>query len=94
MLREIIADGSIKSRGIVGFYRANSVGDDIYIYESEQGTTPTSVLYGLRQQAEIESQSCYQCISDFVAPLDSGKSDYVGMFAVSSGFGCDELCAK
>jgi 5-methyltetrahydrofolate--homocysteine methyltransferase len=94
MLNEIIADGSIKSRGIVGFYRANSVNDDIYIYESEQRTTPSSVLYGLRQQGLIESQSSYQCISDFVAPLDSGKSDYVGMFAVSSGFGCEELCAK
>ena len=50
-------------------------------------------LYGLRQQAEA-SQEHYQCISDFVAPASSGKKDYVGMFAVSAGFGCDELCKR
>ena len=94
MLNEIIADGKLKTRGIVGFYPANSNGDDIYIYESEQRATPKATLYGLRQQAEIDSQQFYQCISDFVAPLNGGKRDYVGMFAVSSGFGCDELCTK
>ena len=94
MLNEIIANGSIKSKGIVAFYPANSVGDDIYVYESEPRTTPSAVLYGLRQQAETDPQAKYQCISDFIAPLDTGKSDYVGMFAVSSGFGCEELCAK
>ena len=94
MLNEMIANGSLKSRGIVGFYPANSVGDDIYIYDNEDRKTTRSVLHGLRQQAEIDTQSSYQCISDFIAPIDSGKNDYVGMFAVSSGFGCDELCAK
>merc|ERR1719414_1821923 len=49
MLNEIIADGSLKSRGIVGFYPANSIGEDIHIYESEQRTPSNTVLYGLRQ---------------------------------------------
>ena len=94
MLKEIISDNSLGIKGIVGFYPANSVGDDIYVYESEERTTPKAIFYGLRQQAEIESQKFYQCISDFIAPRDTGKQDYIGMFAVSTGFGCDELCSK
>ena len=94
MLNEMIASGSLKSHGIVGFYPANAVGDDIHIYDDEDRKCSRSILHGLRQQAEIESQKSYQCISDFVAPLETGKKDYVGMFAVSSGFGCDELCEK
>ena len=93
MLNEMMATGSLKSRGIVGFYPANAVGDDIHIYDDEDQKTSRCILHGLRQQAEIEAQTHYQCISDFVAPLETGKKDYVGMFAVSSGFGCDELCA-
>ncbi len=46
-------------------------------------------------QAEKDSPGDrYMCISDLVAPLDSGVQDYVGMFAVSVGFGAKELCAK
>ena len=56
MLKEIISDNSLGIKGIVGFYPANSVGDDIYVYESEERTTPKAIFYGKRQQAEIESQ--------------------------------------
>ena len=94
MLNEIIANGSIRNKGIVGFYPANSNGDDIYLYDSEERTAAKTVLYGLRQQAQIDTQASYQCISDFIAPRDTGKADYIGMFAVSSGFGCDLLCTK
>ncbi len=34
------------------------------------------------------------CISDFIAPKASGKIDYVGLFAVSAGFGCNEICER
>ena len=74
-----------------------SVGDDIYLYshESEVGcNNPKGILHGLRQQAEVESQHSYQCISDFVPPKSTGQHDYVGMFAVSTGFGCQELCQR
>ena len=94
MLNEIIANGSIRNKGIVGFFPANSNGDDIYLYDSEERTAAQTVLYGLRQQAQIDTQASYQCISDFIAPRDTGKADYIGMFAVSSGFGCDLLCTK
>jgi len=53
-----------------------------------------ATLHGLRQQAEKELNNCFTCISDFVAPEETGVTDYIGAFAVTAGFGCDELCKE
>ena len=45
-------------------------------------------------QAEKDMDNTYLCISDFVAPKESGVVDYIGMFAVTCGLGCRELCSK
>ena len=94
MLKDIIANGSLEARGVVGFYPANSSGDDILIVDPDSGDH-AATLFGLRQQTEPHENSrrCL-CLSDFVAPKESGKQDFVGMFAVSVGFGCEELRAK
>ncbi|KAJ1923727.1 hypothetical protein IWQ60_005676 [Tieghemiomyces parasiticus] len=97
MLQTILADGSLTASGIIGFYPANSVGDDIVIYEDDSDrTTVRATFHGLRQQAEKDKESSepYYCLSDFVAPRDTGIADYLGMFAVSAGFGCEELSAR
>ena len=97
LLEMIIEEGLLEARGIVGFYPAVSVGDDIWLYEDEMevgGSNPAAVLHGLRQQAEVENQVSCQCISDFVPPRKQARHDYIGMFAVSTGFGCQELCAR
>ncbi|KAB7503630.1 Methionine synthase [Armadillidium nasatum] len=77
-------EGLISANGVVGFYAANSVGDDIHIYLDEERT----------EVSEREADSEYLCISDYIAPTESGIKDYIGMFAVSAGFGCEELCRK
>lgn len=78
----------------LAFYPANSTGDDINLYhhENEDCLKVAAVLYGLRQQAEKEpgTEDPYACLSDFVAPLESGLRDYVGCFACSC-FGAEEL---
>jgi len=99
MLERIVDQNLLQIRGIVGFYVAQAVGDDIYLYDDEaechsNGTNPKAILHGLRQQAEVDTQLHYQCMSDFVPPRSSGRHDYVGMFAVSAGFGCRELCRQ
>ena len=109
MLKEIIKNKSLTARGIVGIYPANSVGDDIQVschssstflpvqvYGDESRSEVLATFYGLRQQAEKESESTepYYCLSDFVAPKDTGIPDYIGFFAVSAGFGCDELAER
>lgn len=94
MLKEMTKNKSLEARGIVGFYPAQAQGEDILVFENEGDTTPKWTLYGLRQQAATDAQETYYNMSDFIAPRESGKQDYIGMFAVSAGFGCEELCKK
>merc|ERR1719189_1862631 len=91
MLNKIVQEKLLKATGIVGFYKANSTGDDIVV-KGESGEI-LETFFGLRQQAEKESKD-FTCISDFLAPESSGVQDYIGAFAVSTGFGCDEACRK
>jgi len=94
MLKEIRVEGTFQCKGVAAFYRANSVGDDIHVM-NEKGDV-IEVLHGLRQQAEKDSAAAedpYLCVSDFVAPKDSGVVDYVGMFAVAC-FGAEQLSKK
>ncbi|XP_051273084.1 methionine synthase isoform X1 [Dicentrarchus labrax] len=99
LLNQMIDNGSLKGRGLVGFWRAQSDGDDISVYKDNvmvhRGTKPIATFYGLRQQVEKESSSSepYLCISDFVAPVDSGVADYIGVFAVGV-FGAEELSQR
>lgn len=94
MLKNIIDKKLLTARGIIGFYPAHSVGDDIEIYTDESCETVAGVYYGLRQQVEKETDEPYYCLSDFVSPKGSGIPDYLGMFAVSTGFGCEKLVAE
>ncbi|KAJ8013643.1 hypothetical protein DPEC_G00031940 [Dallia pectoralis] len=95
LLNRLIDNKGLSGRGLVGFWPAQSIGDDIHVYEHDVtagSATPLATFYGLRQQAEKDRASSdpYYCLSDFVAPRDSGVPDYVGMFAVAV-FGADEL---
>ncbi|KAI7895084.1 methionine synthase [Mucor mucedo] len=91
MLQMILDKKLLTARGIVGFYPAHSNGDDIEIYTDESCEKVAGVYYGLRQQVEKDTEEPYYCLSDFVSPKASGIPDYLGMFAVSTGFGCEKL---
>ena len=93
MIDEIIDLKLLQARGIIGFYRANTIDDDTIAIFDEDGNRLAS-FYGLRQQAEKDSHddSPYVSIADFIAPIESGITDYIGLFVVSAGFGCQELC--
>ncbi|KAI2658201.1 Methionine synthase [Labeo rohita] len=98
LLNRLIDSGGLQARGLVGFWAAQSDGDDIHLYADDvtsQTATPVATFHGLRQQAEKDSASSepYLCLSDFVAPRGSGVQDYVGLFAVSV-FGAEELSQK
>ncbi|XP_044275795.1 methionine synthase [Varanus komodoensis] len=96
LLNELIVQNKFKAKGLIGFWPARSVQDDIYIYATEEDfSEPIAKFYGLRQQAEKDSSSTdpYHCLSDFVSPLDSCVADYLGLFAVAC-FGVDELCKE
>ncbi|ETO29960.1 hypothetical protein RFI_07160 [Reticulomyxa filosa] len=83
----------VEARGVIGFYPANSVGDDIAIYTNDDSRTEVlCYLRGLRQQHKKADQSEFMCLSDFIAPRETGVKDYIGIFAVSAGFGVSKLC--
>jgi len=90
--RELAKKGNcpIKARGVIGFFPANSVKEDIQIYLDEGRTESGATLFGLRQQTDKESDEPYLAFGDFVAPKNSGIIDYLGLFAVSAGFGVEE----
>ncbi|XP_035261916.1 methionine synthase [Anguilla anguilla] len=95
LLTMLMDEKRLQARGIVGFWPAQSAGDDIHVYAHDafpRSAQPVATFYGLRQQAEKESSSTdpYLCLSDFVAPADSGVPDYIGLFAVGC-FGAEEL---
>ncbi|XP_022621774.1 methionine synthase isoform X1 [Seriola dumerili] len=96
LLSQMIDTGSLKGHGLVGFWHAQSDGDDINVYENDvtvrRDTKPIATFHGLRQQVEKDSSSSepYLCVSDFVAPVDSSVADYIGVFAVGV-FGAEEL---
>ncbi|KAJ3409078.1 methionine synthase [Chytriomyces confervae] len=96
MLQDIIKNKVLSARAIVWFAPANSVGDDIEIYKNEERTEVVGKFFGLRQQAEKDSDNPepYFCLSDFVAPKSSNVPDYIGGLAVSVGFGVDEKCEE
>lgn len=96
LLNQMIDTSGLTGRGIVGFWRAQSQGDDIYVYQDDvivhENTEPIAVFHGLRQQVEKDTSNSepYLCLSDFIAPVDSGVPDYIGVFAVAV-FGAEEL---
>eukprot|EP00997_Jenningsia_sp_PLL12_P009736 NODE_675_length_1522_cov_52.973523_g555_i0.p1 GENE.NODE_675_length_1522_cov_52.973523_g555_i0~~NODE_675_length_1522_cov_52.973523_g555_i0.p1 ORF type:complete len:503 (-),score=194.52 NODE_675_length_1522_cov_52.973523_g555_i0:14-1375(-) len=94
MLQDIVAGKWLSAKGMMGFYPANSVGDDIEAYSDEGRTQVVATFRGLRQQSQKENADPYLCLSDFVAPKETGIADYIGTFAVSAGFGVAEKCAQ
>jgi 5-methyltetrahydrofolate--homocysteine methyltransferase len=91
LLEGIVADGKLTARGVYGFFPANAVGDDIAVFTDDSRTAELGRLHTLRQQWERKGQDVFHALADFVAPLDSGRADYVGLFACTAGHGCDEL---
>jgi 5-methyltetrahydrofolate--homocysteine methyltransferase len=94
LLAQIIKDKSLRARAVFGFFPANSVGDDIELYTDESRSKVLTTLCTLRQQQEKRAGQFNQSLSDFIAPKDSGRPDFIGAFAVTAGVGTDELVAK
>ncbi len=91
MLDEIIQNKSLKANAVFGIWEANSIGDDIELFENGKHF---ETFRTLRQQTKKAATAPNQALSDFVAPAKSGIKDYVGCFAVTAGIGTDKLVAK
>jgi 5-methyltetrahydrofolate--homocysteine methyltransferase len=93
LLDRIVAERSLQARAVYGFWRANSEGDDIVIRAPGPGPrAPELTRFPmLRQQEQMADGTPHLSLADFVAPADSGYTDYVGAFAVTAGLGADTL---
>lgn len=90
MLKIIINEQWLTARAVIGFFPANSAGDDIVVYSDDSRTRQREVLHHLRQQNIKAPGRPNYCLSDFIAPVDSGRADYIGAFAVTTGIGIEK----
>lgn len=90
MLDKLDKENLLTPKGIFGLFPANRVGDDIEIYTDESRNHVQVMGLNLRQQT-LKTEFPNYCLSDFVAPKDSGKADYIGAFAVTGGLEEDAL---
>ncbi len=119
LLKEIIANKSLQAKAALGFFPANSLGDDIILHDyvekalevacekhgshkqvsyeiqpKDESSDKSQLLHHLRQQGQKASTLPNRCLSDFIAPLNSGETDYIGAFAVTTGLGIEALLDK
>ncbi|MGX9145583.1 methionine synthase [Mesorhizobium sp. 128a] len=85
MLEKIIAEKWFAPRGVVGFWPANAVGDDIRLFTDKARSQELGTFFTLRQQLTKRDGKANVALSDFVAPADIGKADYIGGFIVTAG---------
>jgi 5-methyltetrahydrofolate--homocysteine methyltransferase len=93
LLERIIKEESFACEAVVGLWPANSELDDVHVFEDLERTRKLGTFHFLRRQQSIPNQPHF-CLSDYVAPLESGKTDFIGAFAVCAGNGVEKLAEE
>jgi 5-methyltetrahydrofolate--homocysteine methyltransferase len=91
LLGKIVDEKLLTAHAVYGFFPANSAGDDIVVFADESRSREFVRLHMLRQQWQREGQTCFRSLADYLAPVANGIPDYLGAFAVATGFGAAEL---
>lgn len=94
MLDEIIADKSLTAKAVYGLFPASRFGEDVKVYEDEDRSTEKAEFHFLRQQSEKRGGQPNSSLADYIAPKETGKEDYMGLFAVTTGLGIEKLVKK
>jgi 5-methyltetrahydrofolate--homocysteine methyltransferase len=93
LLARIVREKLLEARAVVGFFPANSVQEDIEVY-ADDSRHPLTTFHSLRQQMVKPALEASYAVGDFIAPRESGKLDYLGLFAVTAGLKIEPLVAK
>jgi len=93
MLSKIVNEKWLQASAVVGIFPANAVGDDIEVYTDDTRSKVETTFHTLRQQTKKPEGQFNVALSDFIAPKTSGKADYIGGFAVTTGIGIDKHVA-
>jgi 5-methyltetrahydrofolate--homocysteine methyltransferase len=91
LLNRLLDKKLLHGKAVYGFFPAASIGDDIELYTDESRSTVLSTIHSLRQQMDKPEDQPNYALADFIAPKDSGRKDYFGAFALTSGLGVDEI---
>ena len=94
MLKRIVAERWFDPKAVIGFWPANAVGDDITLYKGESRSQDLATFYTLRQQLSKRDGRPNVALSDYVAPKDSGKADYIGAFVVTAGTNEEKIAER
>jgi 5-methyltetrahydrofolate--homocysteine methyltransferase len=92
LLDRIIEQKLLTARGVYGFFPANSHGDDVELYSDDARSNVLERFHFLRQQRETTES--FRSLADFIAPRETGLTDHIGAFAVTTGVGLAELCDR
>ena len=93
LLKQMVAEKWLTANGVIGFWPANSEGDDIRLFKDDKRKFKLTTLHTLRQQIARDNRGpggrerAHTALADFIAPVTSGKADYIGGFAVTTGIG-------
>ncbi len=90
MLQKIVDEKWLLAKAVIGFWDANSVGDDVELYSDDSHSKTIDTVHFLRQQMKKRTGKANMCLADFIAPKDTGIKDYMGGFAVTAGIGIEE----
>lgn len=90
LLDKIISEKRLQANGVIGFYPAVADGDDVLLFDDENRENEISNFRFLRNQQEKAEGVPNLSLADFVAPKESGKQDYIGLFAVTAGIGLEK----
>ncbi len=91
LLKQIAEEKRFRPRAVMAFWPANSKGDDIEIYADNKRDKVIARFHFLRQQKDRGENETYLCLSDFIAPAESGREDYLGGFVVTAGEEVDKF---
>ena len=101
LLNDIVSRNLLAARGVYGFFPANAVGDDVELYTDDSRTRVLTTFHFLRQQMDKPADQFNHCLADYIAPkvaqpstLNPQLPDYLGAFAVTAGFGVEDLCRQ
>jgi 5-methyltetrahydrofolate--homocysteine methyltransferase len=101
LLHDIVSPNLLTARAVYGFFPANAIGDDVELYTDDARTQVLAKFHFLRQQMDKPQGQFNHCLADFIAPkancpstLNHQLADFLGAFAVSTGFGVEELCRR
>ncbi|MGA2984401.1 MAG: methionine synthase [Terriglobia bacterium] len=94
LLRRIVAEKLLTANAVMGFFPANTVGDDIEVYADASRSCVLTVFHTLRQQMEKARGHYNWALADLIAPKQTGREDYLGAFAVTAGADIEPLLAR